>query len=259
MKNVIRVFIVVLLFFAAVSTSVAAGNDKEVLFQSKETREEFARDVSLAVYDGWKKWQDGVIINDVHVEGSKGLLLPGDMSGKPLTVPLMMGSFDKKGKTQDHIVFVKAVTEAVSNGVSKWQRGYRNEDLSFPQGANTVITLSPTQNLPITLDSGTSSGDKAMTEKALYNYMLYRSPIRSGEAKIVLKAVSRALADAFSEWKRTCSIVGIVASGGIGPQPAPMGPGPGPVRGAEGKNGKLIGAYINKDLMYNRMIEYFEK
>ena len=186
------------------------------------------------------------------------MLLPGDMRGNPLTLPLIMESFDRKNKSQDYIATIRAVAGAVANGMRKWQKEYRNENISFPQGANTVITLPPCQNLPVALDSGSSSGDNTMTEEALYNYMLYRAPGKSIDVRGVLRAAAKAISQSFDRWKAECSIVGIVASGGIGPQPAPMGPGPGPVRGAQGNNGKLIGAYIDRDLMYNRMIEHYK-
>jgi hypothetical protein len=97
-----------------------------------------------------------------------------------------------------------------------------------------------------------------MREDVLYNYMLYRTPLQEKDVLVVLRASAKAISECFSDWKNSCSIVGIEASGGIAPQPAPMGPGPGMVRGAKGHNGKLAGAYFNGDMMYERMVSYLK-
>ncbi|MFQ5953028.1 MAG: hypothetical protein ACE5JK_06460, partial [Candidatus Omnitrophota bacterium] len=144
-------------------------------------------------------------------------------------------------------------------GMRLWQKGYTHNNISFPRGASTTITLPPTNNVPATVSSGQSSGDKAMKKRALYNYMLYRTPNQDKGVLTVLRGSAEGISKSFSKWKNSCSITGIRASGGIAPQPAPMGPGPGLVRGAKGNGGKLKGAYFNGDLMYKEMVKYFRK
>jgi hypothetical protein len=94
-----------------------------------------------------------------------------------------------------------------------------------------------------------------MTEDALYKDMRYNSACDDKEALRLLKAFSKAVSAAFGEWKDSCSIVGILASGGIAPEPAPMGTGPGPVKGAKGSGGKFTGAYLDGEKIYADMMK----
>jgi hypothetical protein len=88
--------------------------------------------------------------------------------------------------------------------------------------------------------------------------MLYRAPRDKNDILEVFHASAKAISETFAKWKNSCSIVGILASGGIAPHPAPMGTGPGPVRGAKGNSGKLIGSYFDGNFMYSRMVECFQ-
>lgn len=229
------------------------------IFSSIEKKNEFAEEVSSLIGKAWKKWQDKVLINDIEVEGSTGLLLPGDIGRGVLTSSSMLEGFNREGKPQDYITCVKAVTSALEDGMRQWQKGYTHTDLVFPQGASCVYTLPPCDNIPALVASGRSSGDKAMTEEALYAYMLFRAPKDEEGVKEVFQAAARAISECFNQWKASCSIVGILATGGIAPQPAPMGTGPGPVTGAKGENGKLIGPYFDASLMQAKMQEFFKE
>lgn len=228
------------------------------LFASMESRESFAQEISFLISKAWKKWQDAVIINGVEVEGSRGLLMPGDIGEPVLTSASVMKNYDKVNRSQAELKFVKAIADALEHGMRLWQRGYRHKNIPFPQGASCSYTMPPSNNVPVTVASGKSSGDKAMAEDSLYNYMLYRAPKDEENVLTVLRGTAKGISTCFNKWKSSCSIVGILASGGIAPQPAPMGTGPGPVRGAKGNGGKLIGPYFDGDLMYRVMIEYFE-
>jgi hypothetical protein len=236
---------------------ILAEEEKGDLFPTLQSKEEFSKEMSSLIVKAWKKWQDAVLINDVDVEGSRGRLLPGDITEPVLTASSILKSFDRKGRSQDYIDCVRAIAGATENGMRSWQRGYMNKNIPFPQGASCTITLPPCNNVPVTVVSGSSSGDKAMTEEDLYSYMLYRAPRNEEDILVVFRAAAEAMSECFSEWKRSCSIVGILATGGMAPRPAPMGPGPGPVRGAKGKGGKLVGAYFDGDLMYSKMMESF--
>jgi hypothetical protein len=253
-----KILILALACLVLFSSRITVAGDEENLFSTLESKKQFASEVSALIEKAWKKWQDSVLIEDIDVESSQGLLLPGDISRPVLTASSMLAYFDRKGKSQDYISCVKAVAGAVENGMRSWQRGYRNTDITFPQGASCTYTLPPCNNIPVTVASGRSSGDKEMTGDVLYSYMLYRAPKNEKEILIVFRGAAEAIAECFIKWKNSCSIVDILASGGIAPQPAPMGTGPGPVRGAKGQNGKLVGAYFNGPAMYNKMAEYFE-
>ena len=98
-----------------------------------------------------------------------------------------------------------------------------------------------------------------MTEGELYNYMLYHVPSQEEGVKEVLKASSKAIPVCFEKWKKSCSVIGIAATGGIAPAPAPMGTGPGPVRGAKGEGGKLVGSYFDSDFMCEEMKRIFRE
>ncbi len=254
----VKLFLVNFLLYACFA-SAAVASEKESLFSSFESKKQFAEDVSTMILKAWKPWQDGVLITDVKVEGSQGIFEVGDMRGDTLTKKALLKKFDRKDKSQDYIMCVRAVASALENGMRKWQKGYENRQIQFPQGANCVITLSPCQNIPVTLDSGESSGDGALEENALYNFMLYRSPNNDESTLLVLKTAAKGISEAVKKWKASCSIVGLVAQGGIGPSPAPMGSGPGPVRGAKANNGKLIGTYIDKELLYSTMMKGFSE
>lgn len=254
-----KVFKIFALCFAVLATGLVgvAAEESEGLFSSPEDKKQFAREVSGLIERAWKKWQDAVRVNDVYVDGSRGVLSAGDLKGPVLTASNIMKGFDREGRSQEYIGCVRAVAVAVENGMRLWQRGYTHNNIPFPRGASCTITLPPCNNVPVTVASGRSSGDGAMEQKALYNYMLYRSPGQEKDVLTVFHGCAKAISGCFSAWKKSCSITGILASGGIAPQPAPMGPGPGLVRGAKGKDGKLTGAYFDGDLMYREMMKYF--
>jgi len=254
----LRILVASLVCFVLFHACAGAEETRGDLFSALEAKKEFAAEMSVLIAKAWKKWQDSVLIEDIDVEGSQGLLLPGDVSKPVLTASDMLASFDRKGKSQDYIDCVRAVAGAMENGMRSWQRGYQNRNLTFPQGASCTFTLPPCSNVPVTVASGRSSGDKEMTEDALYSYMLYRAPRNEEDILVVFHGAARAISECFTEWKNSCSIVGILASGGIAPQPAPMGTGPGPVRGAKGTGGKLIGPYFDSSAMRGKMVEYFE-
>jgi hypothetical protein len=253
-----KIFVALLLLFLLIPGSAATEEIKETLFSTPESKDEFAREISFLIGKAWEKWQGSVLIDGIDVEGSRGLLLPGDIGKSSITVSDIMESFDRKGKSQDYIDCIRAVAGAMENGMRQWQRGYSHKNIPFPQGASCTFTLPPCKNIPVTVGSGRSTGDKAMTEKALYNYMLYRAPRDENDILEVFHASAKAISETFAKWKNSCSIVGILASGGIAPHPAPMGTGPGPVRGAKGNSGKLIGSYFDGNFMYSRMVECFQ-
>jgi hypothetical protein len=255
--RIFKVLVLSFVFFIS-SLGVYASAEESELFASLESKNDFAQEISFLITKAWKKWQDSVVINGVEVQGSRGLLMPGDIGEPVLTSASIMKNYDKVGKSQTELNFVKAIADAMEHGMRLWQRGYMHMNIPFPQGASCTYTMPPSNNVPVIIASGKSSGDKAMTEKALYNYMLYRAPKDDKGARIVFHALAKGISRCFDKWKSACSIIGIVASGGIAPQPAPIGTGPGPVRGAKGHGGKLVGPYFDGDLMRQTMIEYFE-
>jgi len=255
----IFLLIVFITVFCFPGIEMHAQEKKGELFPTLQSREQFAKEVSLLIGEAWRRWQNSVLINDISVDGSRGILSPGDMANAFLTPSDILKSFERKGRSQDYIACVKLVAQAVGNGMGKWQRGYRYGNIIFPQGASCTYTMPPSNNIPATLASGGSSGETSMTEDSLYSYMLYRTPRKEDNVLLVFRAAAKAVAESFTEWKKSCSIVGILASGGIAPQPAPMGSGPGPVRGAQGYGGKLIGSYVEGLDLYEKMVDFLEK
>lgn len=246
---------IITLFFVLICT-VCSSQERAEVFSAFESKDEFAREVSGLVGKAWQAWQDEVIINGVEVESSQGLLLPGDLSEPVLSAKKILEPFNRTGRKQEYINCMKTIAEAIGDGMRAWQRGYTHTDLVFPQGASCVYTLPPCDNVPVTVESGSSSGDNKMTEEALYKYMLYNSPNDNEALKVLFKGAAKGIVACFDKWKRSCSIVGIHAKGGIAPAPAPIGSGPGPVRGAKGNGGKLVGSYFDTELMYRKMTEY---
>ncbi len=229
----------------------------EEIFPTMESKKEFAQEISDLVNSAWKVWQDSVVINDVDVEGAKGMLRTGGFGKPVLTVSSMLKSFDREGRSQDYIACVKAVLGAIENGMRMWQRGYSHMDIPFPQGVSCVYTLPPCNNVPISVRSGQSTGDSAMEEGELYSYMLYRAPRQEEGILVVFSATAKAVAECFNAWEKSCSLIDILAKGGIAPAPAPMGMGPGAVRGAKGAGGKLVGNYFDTERMYQLMVAEF--
>ncbi|MFH1395232.1 MAG: hypothetical protein ABIH09_03660 [Candidatus Omnitrophota bacterium] len=259
MKNLLIFCICLYMLIFSWYKSATAENISQPLFSTKESREKFAEEVTVIVGKNWEKWQDNVCIENIDVEGAQGFLLPGDLGRASLNLSDMMKSFDRTKKSQEYIVCIKAVLGAIEHGVRSWQRGYTHRNIPFPRGGSCTFTMPPCNNVPVALESGKSLGDKNMTKNALYTYMLYRVPKNEQYACEFVKSSARAISECFQEWKESCFITGILASGGIAPQPAPMGAGPGPVRGAKGKNGKLTGSYFNVSLMRERMLGYFDE
>ena len=249
--------LLVCVFFMRQSVLIAdEGNTAEGLFKSPESRDEFAREISLVVGKAWEKWQDNVTVENIAVDGSQGVLSSGDIKGPVLTEAAIMAEFDRGMRSGDYSDCVRAVAQAVSNGMRLWQHGYSNDNIPFPQGANCVYTLTPCHNMPVAIMSGYSDGDRAMTEEELYNYMLYRAPRHEGNILLIFHGAASAISRSFQRWQGSCVISGILAKGGVAPQPSPMGTGPGRVRGAKGSGGRLTGAYFDSDLMYETMCEY---
>jgi len=247
------------LLLSALLVEAAAENEKSGLFKTMESREQFAREISSLIEKAWKKWQDKVVINNVYVEGSQGILLPGDVREPVFTASAMLEEFDRSGRSQDYVRCVRTVAGALENGMRLWQRGYSHDNIPFPQGASCVYTLPPSNNIPVLVGTGRSTGDNAMTEETLYRYMLYRIPHYRNDILLVFKGTAAAISECFSKWKASCRITDIVATGGVAPQPAPMGHGPGMVKGARGNNGRLEGAYFDGSLMYDKMRECFRE
>jgi len=246
-------------FFLLYILSISLNAKEEDLFATLDSKKQFARDISSLIEKAWEKWQSKVVINNVYVDGSQGVLSPGDVREPVLTMSLIMEGFDRSGRSQDYIDCVRAVASAVENGMRLWQKGYSHNNIPFPQGASCVYTLPPSYNVPVSVATGHSAGEKEMTENALYNYMLYRIPYHNKDVLEVLRAAARAISECFFGWERTCCIKDILASGGVAPQPAPMGSGPGMVRGAKGNDGRLKGTYFDGAAMYDKMSEYFRE
>jgi hypothetical protein len=255
-----RYILTILILCISFQCGIAMGSDvgEDDLFFTIEERDRFAREISDLIVLAWKDWQDDIVINGVYVEGSTGFLLPGRMDGPVLTSKNILKGFSRKGRSSEYSDCVKAVAGAVAQGVRSWQRGYGNDNIPFPQGASCVYTLTPCDNMPVTVSSGYSSGDKDMERFAIYNYLIYRIPENSETVIQMFKIIAKAISQTFEDWKNTCLILDINASGGIAPQPAPMGSGPGPVKGAKGKGGNLTGGYFDGELMYRVIKEQYD-
>lgn len=247
---------ILLIFALLLSVALPSAPAKDMPFATPADREKFAAEISSLLEMGWKEWQDAVTIDDIEVDGSRGVLAPGNIKGPVFSAGKVVGLMERKGVSPEYVDCVKVVAKAVEEGMRSWQRTYTHKNIPFPQGVSCVYTLPPCNNVPVTVDSGKSAGERAMTERALYNYMRYNSSCDDPEALRVFRAAAKAISEAFADWKRSCSIVGILASGGIAPAPAPMGTGPGPVRAAKGQHGKFIGAYLDGEKMRERMVEY---
>lgn len=253
MRSFIKIFLAMFILFSFAGVSSAS------VFDEKGVKEEFAQDVSALVSASWKDWQDSVLINGIEVDGARGVMKPGDMQGSFLTAKGIMRRYAKEGKAAEYKDCVKAIAKSLEQAMRAWQRGYSHADIPFPQGASCSFTLTHCNNVPVTIASGGSLGREKMKEKNLYSYMLYLMPTEDASIKEVMKAASLALSESFDSWEKTCSIVGIRALGGIAPSPAPMGRGPGPVRGAKGEGGKLVGPYLQEDKLYKIMASHYSE
>ena len=84
----LRSIFAAMIFFNFFTTSGISREDN--LFATVESREEFAREISSVIARAWRKWQDGVRIDGVYVDGSQGVLMPGYMTGPVLTSSAIM-------------------------------------------------------------------------------------------------------------------------------------------------------------------------
>ncbi len=254
----LTVFLFLSLFLFGSGIMAKAEDARESPFPTLKEKEEFVNEVSVLIEKAWGVWQDAVEINDIEVEGARGMLFSGSINRPVLTSSSMTDLFDRQGKSLDYISCVKVVTDTVEEAVRSWQRSFSHTNIPFPQAASCTFTLSPCGNVPATLAGGEFSSDKGMTKSAIYRYMLYRAPEQNEDIFTVFRAFAKAFEECFNEWKETCFIVGIKASGGIAPNPAPIGPGPGPVRNAKGNNGKLRGPYFNGQRMREKSMNYIK-
>ncbi|HNX90533.1 MAG TPA: hypothetical protein PKY78_06225 [Candidatus Omnitrophota bacterium] len=252
--------LLVLMILCSISVPALSDETKKKIFSTLDEKRMFARDLSHLISESWKIWQQGVIINDVSVDGSQGIMSPGSLSGRVFSVPEMsIAAMELKGKNKEYSVCTRAVLKAFEKAMAGWQKGYKNDSVPFPQGTSCVYTMTPSGNVPVPLSSGISSGDGDMTEDALYSAMLYHVPYQDKDVTAVLKCVSRAISESFLEWKEECYISDITAKGGIAPGPAPMGTGPGIVRGAKGNGGNLGGMCIDGAGMYKKICKYYDQ
>jgi len=230
---------------------------EDPLFAAREDKEDFAREVSYLIERGWKEWQDNIEINDVDVEGSSGIISAGDIGEHFFSSDLILRKFDRKNRSQEYIDCIRVISGAVAKGMRLWQQGYSNTGIPFPRGASCVYTLTPCYNVPVLVNTGSSTGDSEMSKEVLYSYMLYRTPLQDEDVLDVFRSAAESIEKCFHEWEDSCLISDILASGGVAPQPSPMGNGPGMVRGAKGFSGRLTGAYFNAETMRENMCEYF--
>ena len=255
-KNLSGIKIVFFAFLAAMMLSetpaICAGT--KPVFSSDADKKEFAEQVSGVIARAWEAWQNGLIVGDVEVNGSRGIISPGGLSGPVLTNKKILRGVKAKNISKDRMKCLTAVTGAVADCMREWQRGYRNDNVPFPEGSSSSFSLTPCSNVPVAVSSGSSSAERKITENDLYDYMVYRGPGSGEDVSAVFKAAAKAFCLVFQEWKENCFIEGIIASGGVAPAPAPMGTGPGPVRGAKGAGGKLAGAYFDGERMYEEMV-----
>ncbi len=98
-----------------------------------------------------------------------------------------------------------------------------------------------------------------MKGKALYNYALYRIKEQDENLKKVIRAVCFAVSETFADWKSRSYISDIIASGGVAPNPAPLGRGPGMVKGAKGAGGKISGPSLDEEFLFANIMEYYKK
>jgi hypothetical protein len=249
MGKILFTILMVSMFFVQPSEC----REKKPVFSSESEEKEFLRETTELMEKVWKNWQDGLIVNNVEVNGGRGVLSPGGMSGPVMTFDGAIKELKTKNISTDKVQCFKAVTGAVADFMRSWQRGYRNENIPFPEGSSSSFSLTPCFNVPVSVASGFSIAERNLNESALYDYMLYRCPGSDKSPLAVFRALARAFCLVFQEWKENCFIEGIKASGGVAPAPAPMGTGPGPVRGARGVGGKLTGSYLNGKAMYSEI------
>ncbi len=241
----------------AVSLSAVASATNGSVFSSREEKIDFAREVSDIIESSWIKWQDGIRIENVRVDGGYGRILPGGLTGDVFNASGIFRNRDTKGFSRYQVECMKVVAEAVADAMRAWQREYYHYNVPFPEGASSSFSLTPTTNVPVTVSSGNSPGKRRICESALQDFMLYRSPAQGDDESVseIFLAAAEAFCAVFSEWERRCYVEDITASGGVAPAPAPMGMGPGPVRGAGGGGGRLTGAYLPGREMYTRMLQ----
>lgn len=218
--------------------------------------EELSRTITTFLGKAWAEWQDSLVVNNIEVDSSRGVMAPGNISGPVLKEADILSGIDMSNMSGEHILCAEAVAGAIAGSVRSWQRGFFHHNIPFPRGASCSYTLPLTNNVPVTLSSGASIGDNSITEEALYGHMLHLFPEAGDTARIFLRASAGAFAGSFDKWKDNCSIEQVRASGGIAPAPAPIGTGPGPVVGAKGSGGKIKGAYLDTDKMYQDMVSY---
>ncbi|MDD4956896.1 MAG: hypothetical protein PHH49_02390 [Candidatus Omnitrophica bacterium] len=253
----LRPFVPALVLLTAMVCGVLWGSvcHGEGAFQDIDGKKAFAREISSRIEMAWKDWQGSLVVDDVEVEGAKGFLCSGKLRGPRLDIMEVQYVPEEGVSRASYSDDLRLAAKAIEEGVASWQRGYSHMDIPFPQGASCVFTLTPCDNVPVSVNSGSSSGDRKMTEDALYTYMLYRTPRTDDGTLKVLKGVARAVSIGFEKWKKASYLVGITASGGIAPSPAPMGPGPGPVQGARGSGGKISGGVMEAEVLYGYMID----
>ncbi len=227
--------------------------DADPVFSSDQDIREFYSQISELVEQSWKIWQDDIVLNNVEINGGRGRMSPGGMTGPVMTARKILRGLKGKDIPAGRMKCFRAAAEAISDSMREWQRGYCHENIPFPEGSSSSFSLTPCVNVPVSVGSGYSSGSRKITEDSLYDHMIYRGPSDDESARPVFLAVSRAFIKGFKEWEKSCFIEGIKASGGFAPAPGPMGMGPGPVKGAKGSGGKLTGAYFSGGVMYDHL------
>lgn len=250
-KKKIIIAAVTVLVFSVPRVLYGSG---EAVFSDEKSKSEFAAKAASMIETAWKTWQDGIVINNVEVNGGQGRIAPGGMGGSVVTREMILSGLSLEDITDEKMKYFTTVAGAVADSMRVWQREYYNEYVPFPEGASSSFSLTPCVNVPVSLSSGISPGERRINSGALYDHMLYHSQGRGDDIKAVFAAAAEAFCLVFYEWKDNCFIEGITASGGISPTPSPLNMGPGPVCGAKGSGGKLKGDYFNGRRMYDEMV-----
>ncbi|KJJ84961.1 secreted protein [Candidatus Omnitrophus magneticus] len=256
-----NIFRQIILFFLVLFLSISVkGEDVEVISETAVNSdvEEIGKTIIDMTASAWRVWQDGVIIDNVYVEGSRGILFAGGLSGNIFKSYLIFEQSKNLIKDRGTLEYIKATADAFSMSMRNWQLGYTHDNIPFPQGASCVYTLTSCYNLAVSVSSGNSTGARMMEEETLYNSILYNLSVRNEKIFLLSRALAKTFSFEFARWQDSCFIADIQAKGGIAPQPAPIGVGPGQVKGAKGNNGKLKGAYFDAEEMKKNFIKYLD-
>ncbi len=207
--------------------------------------EAFIDDTSRGIVLAWLLGSLTTKFFNVMINGPIGILSPGGMMAGPTwngMIMTVLGIPWGVRPTLDNVLSIiggfklaKAICQGICDGYMAWSKGYSHQLLVFPTGAASVGSMIPCPNIPIPLIVGASTAENMVSANTLKGLMMGNAGA-GNHVEAMCDSFAKAFQVMFLLWKATNLIMLVIGAGGGAPAPFP-----GPVAGAIGSGGLILG------------------